>query len=387
MRRVIRLRPIGPIGPIGLISPISPIGLIGLIRLIGLIGLIGLMSCSSDHPATEVTPETPEVNTPIVFSGGMSDSTSVTRATGLEEENVTSFIVWGHKNMSGGETQTVMDEYHVQWIANSAATTTTNSCDWEYLLTSYPSQHIKYWDWSAAAYRFFAVASTTNDTDYNVTVTKNADNTELTFNADASSTTTMGKTAYYSRLWYSTGVLPEYIDKQFGKPVTLEFQKPFTRVRFIFRFTFPREGITLTETSFKPTNGSDITLKGEMTITFPLTGGTEETFSMTPSADPGLAAFTEDFDPDDDGKTYSQTDNGWYTVLPNASQGSYTLTVKVNNDLKSATVPAAYMQWKPGYSYTYVFKILEEGGVEIELVESAYTGWVETEIEHIVYNW
>ena len=45
------------------------------------------------------------------------------------------------------------------------------------------------------------------------------------------------------------------------------------------------------------------------------------------------------------------------------------------------------MQWKPGYSYTYIFKITAEGGVEIELVQSAFTPWTDVEMNHDVYNW
>ena len=42
-----------------------------------------------------------------------------------------------------------------------------------------------------------------------------------------------------------------------------------------------------------------------------------------------LDAFTEDYDPEVDTKVYTTCDDGWYTVLPNTSQGSYTLTVTI----------------------------------------------------------
>ena len=45
------------------------------------------------------------------------------------------------------------------------------------------------------------------------------------------------------------------------------------------------------------------------------------------------------------------------------------------------------MQWLPGYSYTYVFKITDEGGVEIGWVEYAMTPWTDIEVSKSVYNW
>ena len=45
------------------------------------------------------------------------------------------------------------------------------------------------------------------------------------------------------------------------------------------------------------------------------------------------------------------------------------------------------MRWLPGYSYTYIFKINEEGGIEIELVEAAVTPWTELGTARTVYNW
>ena len=63
------------------------------------------------------------------------------------------------------------------------------------------------------------------------------------------------------------------------------------------------------------------------------------------------------------------------------------MTVTVNNTGKSAVVPAEYMSWLPGYSYTYIFKITEEGGVAIDLVQTAVTPWTDMQIDHTVYNW
>ena len=125
-----------------------------------------------------------------------------------------------------------------------------------------------------------------------------------------------------------------------------------------------------------------------VTVNYPLTGTTTQEWLTLASISESISAFTEDYDPEDDTKEYRETDNGWYTVLPNSSQGSYTLKVVINNDTKTCAVPADFMQWLPGYSYTYIFKINEEGGVEIDLVQSAFTGWTtEVSTSHTVYNW
>jgi hypothetical protein len=185
-----------------------------------------------------------------------------------------------------------------------------------------------------------------------------------------------------------------YPDKLFGKPVTLEFVKPYTRVRFLFIYSYPREGIKLTDKSFKPSDGSKhIARKGIVTVHYPTEGtAIKEWYSISPLTGDGsgeLDYFSEDYDPEDDTKDYVKTDNGWYTVLPNNTQGSYTMSVTVNKGVepKTAVVPANYMQWLPGYSYTYIFKITDEGGVEIGWVESAVTPWTEMIANGTVYNW
>ena len=437
-----------------------------------IIALTAIAACSSDSGEEQrpVVP-TPEPVVPtevaISFSGheeeGKTVDTGSTRAetragTPLDEMGVTQFNVWGYKNMeykagSYGGLQEVFPGYTVKWLANSAATTTTNSSGWEYILLDPADQTIKYWDWAAKAYRFFAVtnwAGPADPGDYEANKTYGADNTnsyEITMLANCSGAdkeaiaTNMDNTPFFSHLWFSTDELPTYADKRFGKPVQLEFLKPYARVRFIFKYSYPREGIKLTKTIFKPTDDSEICRKGTFTVSYPMTGAaTSESYTVTPEAvattytavangttltsgktyytsDSGagefvsngsevadgsnyftltnkkLEAFTEDCDPEDDSKVYTETDGGWYYVLPNLSQGAYKMAVWMNADdvsaeaSRTAVVPAEYMRWLPGYSYTYIFKILEEGGVEIELVQAAVTPWTDMEADHEVYNW
>ena len=400
-------------GLIGHIGHIGLIGHIGHIGLMGLIGLIGLMACSSEHGLPE-QPEERETGVVISFSGsegaeeevtrggagesaGTSETSETRAANSLHEAGINAFTIWGYKNMaynsetgSYGDLQTDIPGYTVRWIDNSAATTLTNSSGWEYILADLPDQTIKYWDWGATAYRFFGVTGGLTGTHE---TNETYETYEIALPADVTSTVNMAATPYYSQLWFSTGNYTDYPTRLFGQPVQLMFQKPFTRVRMIIKYTYPREGINLTGLQFKPTDGTNIARKGTVTVIYPLTGtDTKETYSSTPNADPAegeeLTAFTVDYDPEDDSKEYEfPVKDGWYTVFPNMSQGSYTLNVNVNGSGRTAVVPAQYMRWLPGYSYTYVFKINEEGGVEIGWVEYAVTPWTEMEINHTTHNW
>ena len=364
-------------------------------------------SCSSDPMAEE--PEVKQV--PIAFSGNMTEE-EVTRAYTPLSEYITQFNVWGYKDMSEAagvysNSQMVFPGFIVDWEAGSAATTTTNTNGWEY---ARPDQNIKYWDQLAKAYRYFAISGWSGSVPtpsgwagnepatqagYNATKTYGAFGTYSTYGAestfeasmlaDASSAEEMAKTPYFTRLWFSTGNPITYPDKQFLKPVVLEFLKPYSRVRFIFIYSYMTEGIKIKSKSFAPSNGDKIARKGIFQVTYPLTGDkTREWFSVTPDHDGDLTAFTTDYIPD--GGPEKEV---WYDVLPNNTQGTYTMSVRMNNDItdKTAVVPANYMQWQPGFSYTYIFKITEEGGVEIDHVETAAIDWIEREEDHEVYNW
>ena len=78
----------------------------------------------------------------------------------------------------------------------------------------------------------------------------------------------------------------------------------------------------------------------------------------------------------------------WYTVLPAKGQGSYTLTANINGSDQTAVVPAEFMQWSPGYSYTYIFKVMTGGGIKFDEVQVAVKQWELTApTERKVYNW
>ncbi len=357
-------------------------------------------------PTPTPTPEEPDANLPILFSALQQEEENITRA-GLEEKNVTSFKVYGFKNMDYdeengyGDPQTVFPGYIVNWVTNSANTTTSNTDGWEYVnqqAHDQEEQTIKYWDWSANAYRFLGVAGATRTnvvTGTEVTV-ESIKYYKVTYQADAKKE---DETPYYSHLWFSTGNPDVYPQRKFGQPVQLEFIKPLSKVRFMFIFEDPSLASTteLTNKSFRPTSNSTIKTKGDVTVTYPLTG-TSLTETFAASGEPeGLTEFKLDY------YTSVTKDNGVvidpylgadetnvnkvYTVLPVTNQGTYTLYVYVNGEPKTTIVPAEYMDWKPGYQYTYVFKVHVDGGVSISSVQSAFTQWTIHESDHTVHNW
>ena len=353
-------------------------------------------------PGPGPTPGPVESTTPIAFSAQQQEEQDVTRAgesaqggtraaglqTLLPADDKT-FKVWGYKTMSNGTTlQTVFPGYTVNYVS-AAHSTTTNSNGWEYVNQGHGEQTIKYWDWSVSNYRFFGVAPATAIQPANVTET--SEEVKISFIADA----TTDANNYYSRLWYSTGNPVLYPTRQFGQPVQLEFVKPVSRVRFSYKYVSPREGVTLDNQRFQPTdNTKRVIRKGTVVVTYPLTAGTQESTEITDIDNELEGGFTIDWESDptlDNAKQeadgYKNTDHGWYTVLPNTEQGSYTLTVDINGITKYATVPAEYMHWQAGYSYTYIFKINADGGVDIGWVDYAVTPWTEMVADRTVYNW
>ena len=382
----------------------------GQIRHIAFLALMILMAaCSSDN-----VPDPTNDNKAISFVGGLQEEQAVTRAAqGLEDvlTNKT-FKVWSYKNDGYVEPnytsyQTVMPGYTVNWTANTAYTTTSNTNDWEYVAQG-TNQDIKYWDYDAKAYRFFAYALG-NATSPAEVAAAGPTNDAVTFTTMVNASS-VDAAPYISRLWFSTNN-PADPDHLFGKPVQLQFVKPFARVRFMFTFveglSFGRE--KLKNISFLPTanvntigdiddtNDQIIATAGTVTVTYPLKG-TATTETWTTASTTGIKNFDIDYyepispDPDPDPAAtaaFNANAEKWYYVLPAQNQGSYTLQVAVvSEEIKTAVVPAEYMNWKAGYEYTYKFKITESGGITMDVIQVAINDW-ENRIEtgHTVYNW
>lgn len=140
--------------------------------------LVALASCSDEQFVGSNSPNTPDAigdnNGAIVFNTGTK---TITREdhVGADAANLLNehFTVAGFKGAGDvtatAATGTVFDNYVVNWTENTAATTESNTSDWEYVgITAVaPStlagntQSIKYWDYSADQYDFIAYSTGT----------------------------------------------------------------------------------------------------------------------------------------------------------------------------------------------------------------------------------
>lgn len=361
--------------------------------------LLILTSCSSEQvPEPSGEKEKPvQQPTAIAFNGNLTEE-EVTRAddgsTPLQNTGINSFRVWAFKNMDNvlATYQTVIPEYYVWYEASGAGTTTTDTNNWDYILTAYPEQTPKYWDWEAKAYRFFAVTGATTVTGQKVNESDASYSSyKATFTADA---TNEENTPYFSKLWFSNNNAGDYPTRLFGKPVQLEFMQPFAKVRFMLTLSDP-ESKTYTNLEgddFRPSDPDrSIAKKATVTVTYPLVGNeTTEQFLVVPNTvTQTLGSLNQRWTEEDDEAHPATVENHhWETVIPASDQGSYTYKITVNGEEKKCVVPAQYMNWLAGYRYTYIFKVNADGGVVLETVRTAFINWKEgTDKEINLYNW
>ena len=388
----------------------------GLMRLASILLLsamsaVVLLSCggSGDEPAPDPVNPQPE-GTPIAFSGNLSEGQSENhaRTRAALSATHTTFYVWAYKNPASGSTETVMQNYTVNWQENSAGSTITNSSGWEYV-NQQPAngteQGIKYWDFSASDYRFFGYAGSSVTPDYS-----ESGKVKLSITADASTAnlSDLSGATLYSKLSYRANSV---LSSQKNTPVTLEFLQPYVKVRFLFRQSESSEMVfTLTNKSFRPTPPpadsedpqKEIATAGTFTVTYPMSGAMTEDWSVSPVTawlnhvtEGDYRGFTQDYyvpaedetDPD-----IIANARKWYVVLPAhaSDQGDYTLSVTINSEAEPRTVvvPQQYMNWQPGFEYTYVFKITDTGGITFDGLEVVKIyPWNTENDERKVYNW
>lgn len=386
-------------------------------KILFLAAAVTLMaSCADESFIGDATPGTVEgVNDGSIQFG--FDLQNMTRADQVGSDAATTlqnqFIVYATKHAAaetGAATndKVVFTNYVVEYDANTAGTTTSNTHNWDYVgLTPYAaakvspavtSQGIKYWDYSAAGgYTFYGIASKADIAGEKVTITK----------------TTTGSTVYdkgYSVVIKDGANLNQLFvadrlpvaKTNFGQPVTLKFRNFGARVRVGFYETVPGYKVhinnfyyadgagaavttfaamddanttnftaslqniktnatsnTLTVSYYNGTNGPENQVKlaaSTVTYNYTLTLGTGvfATYLNTSAANP----------------TWDKTDGAYTTVYPLEANSNpmllkidYTLIPEDGSDgnieVKNANVvvPTQYVQWKSNYAYTYLFKI------------------------------
>lgn len=358
----------------------------------------------------------------IAFSSTLPASTRAWYGADAAGKLNNKFIVSGFNGVKSTDavaTTTVFDNYSVEWSANTAGTTASNTADWEYVgktpsgnATVKGPQTIKYWNYSAGQYDFIAY-STGDAASDKVTVSaisaKDAKTAAYTIKGAAED---LAK-CYISDL--VTAYNPEQTGKpKFGDRVQFNFRNLATKVRVALYETVPgysvkdvhfyADGTTTTANNTTITNTAatlyptdKFATAGTLTVSFPTVGTDNISKSdynkahVAVAADEGKTETSHAFgnlnyvNSDDNrlsgsnylGTTlpkasYAGTADYYQTMLPNET-GS-TLTLRVNYTLVSndgsgeeihvygakAIVPAVYAQWKSNYAYTYVFKISDK---------------------------
>lgn len=252
-----------------------------------------LFSCAGsgqEEPDVPTKPEEPK-GVSISFGGNSgtwqdAPTTRANKETGLETISK-SFKVWGYKTIEGNKAdgfdhyQNVMDGYLVNWTQQTANTTSSNTADWEYVgifnnqLSA--NQTIKYWDYSATSYRFFAYSiptaagNITAPTFSEPSITEGSTTTQasfsIPFNYDKDATNV--STPYISDLWMSDN--QNFENRKYGACVKLTFAPIITKVRFKFNYQAESQ-VSITNISFRNVNNAPSPTSGNIIINYPITG-------------------------------------------------------------------------------------------------------------------
>lgn len=369
-----------------------------------------LFSCAGsgqEEPDVPTQPEEPK-GVSISFGGNSgtwqdAPTTRANKETGLETIAKT-FKVWGYKTTGGNNTggftdsQNVMDGYTVNWTQQTTTTTSSNTADWEYVgihndkLNT--NQTIKYWDYSATSYRFFAYSIPTTAAGNSTApyfsgplTTEGSTNLHasfsIPFNYDKDATNV--STPYISDLWLSDN--QNFGNRKYGECVKLTFAPIITKVRFKFNYQAESQ-VSITNISFRNVNDAPSPTSGNIIITYPITGmDTQASYIWeTTGTETEPINFTIPYEEEGDLNHQTTTRKKWYFVPPlgdskTTQQSAYIITADINGKKATATVPAEFMQWKAGYQYTYIFKITE-AGTNIAFTNMQVEKWVETPIKN-----
>lgn len=376
------------------------------------IASIALFSCTSDDLAGG-DPGTEQATTDaIAFGSGFKALTRSTAGADAADLLGNQFIVLGVKGDGTGKDQsTVFANYVVKWQNGTAATTASNTSNWEYVgvnpiasLTGTTSQMIKFWDYSTTAYDFAAFSVGNGNT---IITSGDPSANQILATPITYSTTSPAKTAGYTLKGSSADLAECYITDMktvaktdYGKEVELQFRSLGSKVRMAIYETIPGYSVqnvhfytdnttaVANNTTISNTNatlfGTDAFYTGGLyTITFPTLGSGTSTDADHNKAHVAIsgqtATGTQSFGTlnytssklatSSAAPSYAGTSPYYVTVLPN--ENGNVLEMRVNYELiaddgsgeiitihgAKAYVPAIYTKWIPNFAYTYIFKI------------------------------
>ena len=399
-------------------------------KFLYVMALAAMVSCSSDEFVGEGdSPNTVAgVQRPISFGGATSSSVTRDKTDGAAATDLNNqFVVFGYKTMSDDSKQTVFPNYQANYVTNTAHTTTSNSANWEYVGYKHLSanmtnnagvtanatgadndQTIKYWDFSASNYKFYAYSLGVGETG----TTNTYANASLMGTADTY--TLQGDQDQLSACYISELNTISNPNGSTATEVDLRFLSIKSKIQLGFYETIP--GYSVKELKFYDSSSDDesdnipvlfagsstLPKAGTYTITFDSNGkpllawaaaasdGTQAnvTFSAISNDNLVVREYRETESTTD--KLYLGRASNEATItelkdiLPYANGADLTLKVDytlVSRDgsgetieAKGATakVPAAFTQWKPNYKYTYLFKISDKSNPLIGGVVGLY---------------
>lgn len=341
----------------------------------------------------------------IVFSMGKANTTRAEQIGGTAAQTLNKvFYVYGTKTLRGqSEPVVVFNNYKVSYLDDPKSPSNTNG--WEYVGQSYqnkeganvtpnytqnqsgtPSQSIKYWDYSASSYNFYAFSAKPTDisNDYIQVkkITSGGNEYEVTVKQDASvSDLYFADKVEISKPTNSTAT----VSNQYGGFVTLAFCNVGSKIRMGFYETIPGYSVKIDALTIacpnstpKSDGSSKLTVKYDSdtegnTLNQPVIT-TVDFDSQTSLALGDNATTVTKIGNDYTNLTWTKTDDNYTPVWPQSALTSgickvtvdYTLTstdgsgetIKVTG--ATAEVPTECIKWQSNYAYTYVFKISDQ---------------------------
>lgn len=357
---------------------------------------IVLTSCSDTQYVGPSDEEIAASNEKYPITIGSFSNGNSTRAnfygTQAAEKLGGQFYVFGAKTVNG-VSQTVFKNYTVKYEEGSEGTTESNTKGWEYvgfanLDGDVASQTIKYWDYNASQYDFQAFVNASASTDNNIVSTVNADGTatiKVTVkNADELTNLFIADKETIKK---PTAVTTTGGQNVYGGVVTFTFRAFGTKIRLGLYETIP--GYSVSNVTFRYADvfegpaqaGRSAVLKGynysagTYTVTYNVAEGNRPVTTFEPSANGFTRKINFGNFPNttigEGANNVTYANGGQYVnVFPNEDKPC-DMTIYVDYTLTSddgsgetirvtgahATVPAAYMTWKPNFAYTYLFKL------------------------------
>lgn len=398
--------------------------------------VLALASCSSDDFLGENSGNGQNAtNSVINFGGGTTKTTRATSKSNyaLKDLRDNGFWVYGTKhstaeNNTRTNDQAVYTNYRLAYTEGTANKTQSNTAGWEYVGVDNKdyranvtpkvdeAQTIKYWDYSAVAYTFYAATAKPDDVkDGKVIIKKtledeDAEGTVYTKGYEV----TLKNDADWDQLYFADRkVINKSKDAEhakhdvYGGEVNFTFRNALTKVRVAMYETVPGYNVTIdkfyytkdgeatqtTEATERFTADANNTplVTSEAGVTYKVVyynnteaeGQLENQPKMLPNKTgegapktvfeigdkTTLKAYTK-LATDITNPTYD-TEGGKYTLFMPQANNDKTLNLKVDYTLTSldnsgeqihvkgatATIPAKYLCWRPNYAYTYIFKI------------------------------